>query len=135
MKRFLSWLKHTFSSQKPRTRRSLRQPGSHLRNTIRDGQIAASKSKSDVDRGHPEFVDADPGKMNSATNRGSEKTGPGKSAKVRSKLVREDTGTHDTLKIIDESLLDADDDDESGIDPYNTGQFDRSKTWDSRFRK
>jgi hypothetical protein len=48
--------------------------------------------------------------------------------------VREDTGTHETLKIIDESLVV--EEDEGGMDPYNTGRFDRSKSWDSsRSRK
>lgn len=51
----------------------------------------------------------------------------------RSKFVREDTGTHETLKIVDDDLELADEVD--GIDPYNTGGFDRSKNWDSRFRK
>ena len=60
--------------------------------------------------------------------------GPGKNVLVHNKYLREDTGTHETLKIIDESILDSDDED--GIDPYNTGRFDRSKSWDSsRSRK
>ena len=55
--------------------------------------------------------------------------GPGKNV-----FVREETGTHETLKIMDENLLDQIEED--GIDPYNTGRFDRSKSWDSsRFRK
>ena len=62
-----------------------------------------------------------------------ETQGPGKNVLVRSKFHREDTGTHETLKIIDESLGEGDDG--GGIDPYNTGQFDRSKNWDKRFRK
>lgn len=60
--------------------------------------------------------------------------GPGKNVLVRSKYVREDTGTHETLKIVDDSIFI--NDDELGADPYNTGRFDRSKTWDAtRFRK
>jgi len=60
--------------------------------------------------------------------------GPGKNVLVRSKYIREDTGTHETLTIIDDSLLEADEDD--GLDPYNTGRFDSSKSWDSsRSRK
>ena len=63
-----------------------------------------------------------------------EDAGPGKNVLVRSKYLREDTGTHDALKIIDEdALLESEPD--AGIDPYNTGQFDRSKSWNSRFRK
>lgn len=59
--------------------------------------------------------------------------GPGKNVLVRKRFVREDTGTHETLKILDDSMIE--DDEESGIDPYNTGRFDRSKYWDKRFRK
>jgi len=60
--------------------------------------------------------------------------GPGKNVLIRNKYVREDSGTHETLKIVDDSILDSDD--EFGIDPYNTGRFDRSRSWDSsRSRK
>jgi len=60
--------------------------------------------------------------------------GPGKNVLVRNKYVREETGTHDTLKIVDDSLLKSADED--GMDPYNTGRFDRSRSWDSsRSRK
>lgn len=59
-----------------------------------------------------------------------ESAGPGKNVLKRKRIVREDTGTHDTLKILDDSLLDNNDD--GGIDPYNTGRFDRSKSWDIR---
>lgn len=56
-----------------------------------------------------------------------------KNALIRNKYVREDTGTHETLTILDDSLLDSGE--ETGIDPYNTGGFDRSKNWNNRFRK
>lgn len=52
---------------------------------------------------------------------------------IRNKYVREDTGTHETLKIIDDSVVESGE--ETGIDPYNTGGFDRSKNWNNRFRK
>jgi hypothetical protein len=61
-----------------------------------------------------------------------EERGPNKNVLVRKRFVREDTGTHETLKIVDESLFDSGE--ETGIDPYNTGQFDRSRNWD-RSRK
>ena len=61
-----------------------------------------------------------------------EDAGPGKNVLVRSKYLREDTGTHEVLKIIDENL--AEEPDDVGFDPYNTGQFDRSRNW-SRTRK
>lgn len=59
--------------------------------------------------------------------------GPGKNVFVRNRFVREDTGTHETLKILDDSVLAGEE--EAGIDPYNTGRFDRSKSWDFRSRK
>lgn len=59
--------------------------------------------------------------------------GPGKNVFVRNRFVREDSGTHETLKILDESLLEPEE--EAGIDPYNTGRFDRAKSWETRFRK
>ncbi len=62
-----------------------------------------------------------------------EDAGPGKNKLIRNKYIREDTGTHETLKILDASLVDSGE--EPGIDPYNTGGFDRSKNWHNRFRK
>ena len=58
---------------------------------------------------------------------------PGKNVLIRNKYLREETGTHETLKILDDSLLESEE--EYGIDPYNTGQFDRSKSWNLRTRK
>lgn len=58
--------------------------------------------------------------------------GPGKNVLIRNKYVREETGTYETLKILDDSLVDSGE--ETGIDPYNTGDFDRSRNWDKRFR-
>ncbi len=51
---------------------------------------------------------------------------------IRNKYLREDTGTHETLKILDDSIIDSGE--EEGFDPYNTGDFDRSRNWDRRFR-
>ncbi len=62
-----------------------------------------------------------------------EDAGPGKNVLIRNRYVREETGTHETLKILDDSLVDSGE--ETGIDPYNTGGFDRSKNWNNRFRK
>lgn len=59
-----------------------------------------------------------------------EAVGPGKNVLIRNKYLREDTGTHETLKIVDDSLLDSGE--TAGFDPYNTGQFDRSETWQAR---
>lgn len=76
----------------------------------------------------PDLVDFD-----SAVGGRIEDGGPGKNILIRNKYVREDSGTHETLKIIDDSLLE--DEEEVGIDPYNTGRFDRSQSWNLRNKK
>jgi hypothetical protein len=81
-----------------------------------------------VPRRTPDYVDADDDLSGEI-----ESQGPGKNVLIRNKFVREDTGTHETLKILDDSLVDSGE--EPGIDPYNTGEFDRSKHWDRRFGK
>ncbi len=43
---------------------------------------------------------------------------------------QQDTEATNTLRILDESMLDSDD--EAGNDPYNSGSFDRSKNWEKR---
>ena len=58
--------------------------------------------------------------------------GPGVFRLIRNKFVREETGTHETLRIMDDSMVDSGE--EYGIDPYNSGEFDRGKSWDVRFR-
>ncbi len=81
-----------------------------------------------VPRQEPEYVQADPDLSGEIEN-----IGPGKNVLIRNKFVREDTGTHETLTILDDSLVDSGE--EQGIDPYNTGSFDRSKNWDRRHGK
>jgi len=84
--------------------------------------------KKKIPRPNPEFVDANEdlsGKVVSG--------GPGKNVLIRNKYVREDTGTHETLKILDDSMVETGE--ETGDDPYNTGGFDRSKNWERRFGK
>ena len=45
----------------------------------------------------------------------------------------DDTITQRTLGILDESSLDPSE--STGVDPYNSGSFDKSKGWKSRSRK
>lgn len=59
-----------------------------------------------------------------------ETIGPGKNVFVRSEQGAENP---DALDMVDELSLESDTAD--GIDPYNTGRFDRSKKWDSRSKK
>lgn len=84
------------------------------------------RGDSDRRRG-AEYVDPDP-----TLTEDIDEDGPRKNVLVRNKYQREDTGTHETLTIVDDSVVDSGE--ETGIDPYNTGNFDRSRNWDKRFR-
>ena len=118
MKRFLNWLASKISPDEEPAPRPLRHSGPRVR-------PKPAKPKP------PEAEDLEfGGELGGKIVDG----GPGKNVLVRNKYVREDSGTHETLKIIDDSLVV--EEDEDGMDPYNTGRFDRSKSWDSsRSRK
>ncbi len=60
--------------------------------------------------------------------------GPGKNVLVRPQFLREDTGTHETLTIVDDTIAESEEK-EAEFDPYNTGRFDLSKPWDGPSRK
>jgi hypothetical protein len=132
MKRFISWLASKISSGKAspdnalnRSGAHLRQTGSHLHRTGGHLTPRIPRPKQAVPKRQPEYVDLDPhvdGRV--------EDNGPGKNVLIRNIYLREDTGTHETLKILDDSIIDTEE--EAGIDPYNTGQFDRSRNWDKR---
>lgn len=132
MKRFINWLTSKISPRKSSPDPSLRRTGAHLKQTgshlhRKGGHTISGSSKQPtaVPERQPEFVDLDP-----RTEGKIEDRGPGKNVLIRNKYLREDTGTHETLKILDDSIIDTDE--EAGLDPYNTGQFDRSKNWDRR---
>ena len=103
----------------------LRQTGSHLRYTGGHTAPRTTQIKQSVPKRQPEYVDLDPHVEGTI-----EDSGPGKNVLIRNKYVREDTGTHETLKILDDSMIDTEE--EEGMDPYNTGRFDRSRNWDKR---
>ena len=121
----LDKLKNWFSK---RSERRSAPEAPELRKT---GTHAAPRPKprpAKVPRPNPEFVQA-----YESLSGDVESAGPGKNVLIRNKFVREDTGTHETLKILDDSIVDSGE--EQGIDPYNTGGFDRSRNWDKRFGK
>jgi hypothetical protein len=118
MKRFFNWLVRKKSPQKPSQRPNLAQSG---RTTV------PRKTTQAVPRKQPEFVELDDDFSGHIEDRG-----PGKNVLIRNKFIREDTGTHETLTILDDSAVDSNE--EAGVDPYNSGQFDRSRNWDKRFR-
>jgi hypothetical protein len=127
MKRFFRWLANKLSPQEPSVRPDLSQTGAHLRQPARHPAPRSANVKQAVPSRQPEVIDFDADTMDHI-----EDLGPGKTVLIR-KYLREDTGTHETLTILDDNAIDTRE--ELGIDPYNTGKFDRSKNWDKRFRK
>ena len=118
MKRFLNWVKSKIVPEEPEADSSLRVSGVRVRPKPAK---KVTESPLEVD-----FVPDAGGQIIDG--------GPGKNVLIRNRYVREDTGTHETLKILDDSLLDTEE--ETGADPYNTGRFDRAKSWNSsRSRK
>jgi len=115
-----NWLKDRLSSKTATSQ--------NLRKTSYVQVTRARPPKKATPEDNPDVVEVDPelhGKI--------ESLGPGKNVLIRNRLVREETGTNETLKILDDSMVDSGE--EPGLDPYNTGGFDRSKKWDQRFRK
>lgn len=118
IERLKNWLKERFGSEEP-------PPPPNFRRTR--PFVARPKTLP------PKKPDAGSIEREAGLSGKIEDAGPGKNVLIRNKYVREDTGTHETLKILDESLIDSGE--EPGIDPYNTGGFDRSKNWNKRFSK
>lgn len=114
-----NWFSERFSKTDSAPKDSLRRTGVHP--AVRPKKAA------------PQTRQVDPNEFESTGPTMIEDAGPGKNVLIRNKYIREDTGTHETLKILDDSLIDSGE--ETGIDPYNTGGFDRSKNWNNRFRK
>jgi hypothetical protein len=121
LEKLKNWFKKRPSEVKPAPSPELGTTGAHL-------APHQTRPAQKVPRRNPEFVDADE-ELSSEI----ESSGPGKNVLIRNKFIREDTGTHETLTILDDSLVDSGE--ETGLDPYNTGGFDRSKNWDRRFGK
>jgi len=118
MLRLIKWVGNKISRAKKPPVESLRRSGSRV------------KPRPAVSRpGNTESVE-----FSAEVGGKIEDGGPGKNVLVRNKYIREDTGTHETLTIVDDSVLGPDE--AGGGDPYNSGRFDRAKSWDSsRSRK
>lgn len=124
IRRFFNRLTGKISPKKAPTGPKLNRTGAHLRDTGDHTVTPAAKPKRAVPKSQPESIDLDPhveGRI--------DETGPGKNVLIRNKYLREDTGTHETLTIIDDSIIDTA---EEGTDPYNSGAFDTSKIWSKR---
>jgi len=113
--RLKNWLKNRFSTANPSSLKNLRDTGAYAISQVNKPTAA------------------DSGNAQAPGDAVIEEPKSGEKALIRNKYVREDTGTHETLKILDDSIVDSGE--ETGLDPYNTGGFDRSKNWQNRFRK
>jgi hypothetical protein len=125
--RLTKWITSQIPFRKEPTRPSLVQAAQLCQTASHNAQPKRSTPKQAVPKRQPEYVDLDPHIEGQIQD-----NGPGKNVLIRNKYVREDTGTHETLKIIDDSMIETEE--AEGIDPYNTGQFDRSKHWDKRLK-
>ena len=119
-RRFINWLKSDTDPRSHSTTQQRRRVSAH--NAIRPKPDDSARSPQPK-RVFDPYLPGD-GAIESG--------GPGKNVLIRNKYVREDTGTHETLKIMDDSMVESGE--EYGVDPYNSGEFDRSKNWDVRFR-
>lgn len=124
LERFVNWLKKLRATEDS----SLTDRLPDARARIASPRSPGPSPKQALPRQNPESVQADPDVAGEIEN-----IGPGKNVLIRNKFIREETGTHETLTILDDSLVDSGE--ERGIDPYNTGSFDRSKNWDRRHGK
>jgi len=120
LRRLISWFKGESAPKQRRTAQIRRRSSA-------GAAVQDAAEYSDQRELAPDFFET-----NRPVDRQVESVGPGKNVLIRNKYIREDTGTHETLKILDDSVIDSGDED--GIDPYNSGEFDRSKNWDKRFR-
>jgi hypothetical protein len=125
MKRFINWLTRKISPRKASSSTHLSRTGAHLRHNGAHSGRRRVQPEQAVPKRQPEYVDID-----AHVHGRIEEAGPGKNVLIRNKFIREDTGTHETLMILDDSVIDTKE--EEGIDPYNSGQFDRSRNWDKR---
>ena len=120
LKRWINWLKGDAASDPVRTPQQRRRVSAHA-------ALHARSAPTPEPRKQPELGDLGP-----AFEGRIENAGPGKNVLVRNGDSVDDTGAREMLKLLDDAPLDPEE--PVGIDPYNSGQFDRSRHWNSRFR-
>lgn len=131
MQRFLEWLGNLLFAEKSKgDTLDLRATNSHLRAAqIRRRTAVLKDAKPSARNGAADSARKPDTSPQSRIIDG----GPGKNILANPKFIREDSGTHETLKIVDADLIDTGE--EAGFDPYNTGRYDRSANWSRRTRK
>ena len=120
IRRLINWVKGETEPDDHEMTQERRRVSAHAALHARATPAPARKPEKEIG----EFGDSFEGRI--------ENIGPGKNVLVRDKLTSDDTGTQEALKLLDDSPLDPKE--PVGIDPYNSGEFDRSRHWNSRFR-
>jgi hypothetical protein len=120
IRRFINWLQGGPAPESKGPAPQRRRVSAHAALHARATPAPARKQHMNIDAFKTEFD----GRI--------ESVGPGKNVLVRDGYASDDTGTREMLKLLDDSPLDPGE--PVGIDPYNSGEFDRSKNWDTRFR-
>jgi hypothetical protein len=119
-KRWINWLRGDAASDPVRPPQPRKPAPAHAAQRARSApSAAASQRPVNHDIGH-------------RLEGRIESVGPGKNVLVRDGETTADTDAQETLQLLDDSPLDPSE--PVGIDPYNSGQFDRSRQWNSRFR-
>ena len=133
MQRLLNWLSNLLNAEDDvPPQPSLSATNSHLRAAQVRRRAAVIDERNDppapISRVPAETIDED-----SELGYSIEDGGPGKNVLSRRRMQRAETGTQETLTILDADSIDTGE--EPGFDPYNTGQFDRSRNWTRHTRK
>lgn len=110
---FSNWRKNRDGSDTPQPVRPTGQTGSYRQRLTDTREAEPQKSAAE-----PDLVDFDPHFHGTL-----ETVGPGKNI-FTPKHVLEETGPHDTLRIVDDTH---EKDEQDTFDPYNTGRFDMAR--------
>jgi hypothetical protein len=120
IKRLINWLKSGPASDIEEPAQQRRRVSAHAALHARATPTPTPGPRPDVSALNSEFE----GRI--------ENVGPGKNVLVRDTHLSDDTGTREMLKLLDDAPIDPEE--PIGIDPYNSGEFDRSRHWNTRFR-
>jgi hypothetical protein len=124
LEKIKTWLGGLLPPHRGTSSRPLNQSGVYPRPANLQGERRRGPERRD----QPDYIE-----LGSSGADAERDDGDPQNVLVRRKYYREETGTHETLKIVDDSIVDTGE--ETGIDPYNTGNFDRSRNWDKRSGK
>ena len=119
IKRLIDWFKGDDAGDTGRPAPQRRRVSAHA-------SLHARVTPSPAARRQPDIRESGSGLQGRIEN-----VGPGKNVLVSNGDDVEDTGARETLKLFDDAPLDPRE--STGIDPYNSGEFDRSRQCDTRF--